>query len=153
MNRFHVHIRVSDLAKSTAFYQTLFGVEPAVTKDDYAKWELADPAVNFAISQHGGTPGVEHVGIEAGNREELDAITRRLHAADEATFQEESTTCCYAVSDKTWVEDPSGVRWETFFTHGEAAVYGADASQHGRTEPGAAENPKVEPTTRDRCCG
>lgn len=132
MKRLHIHIAVADLDRSIGFYNMLFGAEPSLVKDDYAKWMLADPAVNFAISTRtNGTPGIDHIGIQADSREELDDLTSRLKAAQVKTFDQEATTCCYAVADKSWVEDPSGVRWETFFTHGEATTYGADASPEG----------------------
>ena len=113
MNRLHVHVSVEDLERSIRFYKTLLGAEPTVLKHDYAKWRLDEPAVNFAISARtGAVPGIEHLGIEASSHERLTAITERLKAAEESTFDQEATTCCYAVSDKSWVEDPSGVRWE-----------------------------------------
>lgn len=130
MNRFHIHVNVEDLDQSIRFYSTLFGIEPTVTKHDYAKWLLDDPTVNFAISvKQGAKPGLNHVGLQAGDSAGLQAISTRLKNADAATFDEASTTCCYAVSDKTWVQDPSGLRWETFFTMGEATEYGQDASK------------------------
>lgn len=129
MNRLHIHIAVEDLDQSVRFYTTLLGAKPNVTKGDYAKWLLDDPAVNLAISVRPGmAAGVNHLGIQADSAESLETITQRLKTAEEPTFDQEATTCCYAVSDKSWVEDPSGVRWETFFTHGASAVYGVDAT-------------------------
>lgn len=128
MSRLHLHIAVDDLDRSIRFYETLFGAPPSVLKDDYAKWMLADPRVNLAISARGRTAGVDHVGIQVDSADELAAIAARLKAASHDTFDEAATTCCYAKSDKTWVSDPSGLRWETFHTQGEATVYGEDAS-------------------------
>ena len=128
MKRLHLHVSVPDLAQSIQFYETLFGAPPTVVKDDYAKWMLDDPRVNLAISQRGGALGVDHVGIQTETAEELSVLAERLKAAGETTFDEEATTCCYARSDKSWVNDPAGVRWETFFTFGEATTYGEDAS-------------------------
>src|SRR5690349_5068426 len=124
MNRLHLHINVEDLDRSVGFYTTLFGAEPTVRKPDYAKWMLEDPRVNLAISQRGRVGGVDHVGIQAETADELAAIAGRLKSAGQTTFDEQATTCCYAKSDKSWVVDPSGVRWETFHTFGEATVYG-----------------------------
>lgn len=126
MKRLHIHVAVDDLAKPVGFYATLFGAEPAVLKDDYAKWMLDDPKVNFAISAHSRTPGVDHLGIQVDSTEELIALAGRLKAAGEVTRDQEATTCCYATSDKSWVTDPTGVHWETFVTHGQATVYGED---------------------------
>jgi Glyoxalase/Bleomycin resistance protein/Dioxygenase superfamily len=128
MKRFHVHVHVDDLAQSIRFYSTLFATEPSVLKDDYAKWMLDDPRVNFAISTHcGETAGISHLGIQAEDEAELGAVYERLARADRPVVEEKATTCCYAVSDKQWVADPQGVKWETFFTYGEATVYGESA--------------------------
>jgi catechol 2,3-dioxygenase-like lactoylglutathione lyase family enzyme len=126
MKRLHVHVSVDDLAKSTAFYATLFGAPPTVVKDDYAKWMLDDPRVNFAISSRGQTAGLDHLGIQVESGAELAGLSSRLKAAGEATLDQAAATCCYAKSDKSWVNDPSGLRWETFHTLGEAPTYGED---------------------------
>ncbi|MGP1281897.1 MAG: ArsI/CadI family heavy metal resistance metalloenzyme [Parasphingopyxis sp.] len=129
MKRLHVHVGVDNLDASIAFYSTLFGTEPSVTKDDYAKWMLDDPRVNFAISagNHART-GVEHLGIQAENADELAAIYGQLEKAGRPVLEEGETTCCYARSEKSWVSDPDGVVWETFLTHGEATHYGSGPS-------------------------
>jgi len=126
MKRMHVHVAVQDLARSIGFYSTLFGADPVVVKDDYAKWMLDDPRVNFAISDRARAPGVDHLGIQVQSAEELAVLSARLKAAGEVTRDQEAATCCYARSDKAWVNDPSGLRWETFHTFGEATSYGED---------------------------
>jgi hypothetical protein len=123
MKRFHVHVNVEQLDNSIRFYSILFGAAPTVVKPDYAKWMLDDPRVNFAISQRGRQVGVDHLGMQAEDDAELAAIGARLQAADAVALAEKATTCCYAHSDKFWAEDPQGVRWESFHTHGEATVY------------------------------
>lgn len=142
MKRLHVHLAVEDLNQSIGFYSALFGSAPSVTKDDYAKWMLDDPRVNFAISDRARTPGVDHLGIQVESRDDLTELAERLKAAGETTRDQEATTCCYAHSDKSWVNDPSGVRWETFFTFGEATAYGEDEV--------LAEAP---PVAKAACCG
>jgi catechol 2,3-dioxygenase-like lactoylglutathione lyase family enzyme len=127
MKRLHVHVAVDDLERSIGFYSTLFAARPSVLKDDYAKWMLDDPRVNFAISTRAGrADGVDHLGIQVETDGELRELAARLKAAGETTRDQEATTCCYAQSNKAWVDDPSGIRWETFFTFGEATVYGED---------------------------
>jgi predicted enzyme related to lactoylglutathione lyase len=126
MKRMHLHVSVPDLGESIDFYATLFGAAPSVVKPDYAKWMLDDPRVNFSISQRGAASGVDHVGIQVETAEELGASANRLKRAGAQTFDETATTCCYARSDKSWVRDPAGVRWETFYTFGEATTYGED---------------------------
>ena len=125
MKRLHVHVGVEDLDRSIAFYSTLFGADPTVTKGDYAKWMLEDPRVNFAIStgQH-AAKGIEHLGIQVESGDELAEVYGRLKAADRPVLEEGATTCCYAMSEKSWVADPDGIVWEAFLTNGEATVYG-----------------------------
>ena len=126
MKRLHLHISVPDLAPAVAFYSTLFDSAPGVIKDDYAKWMLDDPRVNLAISARTRTAGIDHAGIQVESTAELHKLAARLKAAGSTTFDPEAATCCYARSDKSWVTDPAGVRWETFVTHGEAVSYGED---------------------------
>ena len=125
MKRLHVHVAVDDLAQSIRFYSTLFAAEPTVLKDDYAKWMIEDPRVNFAISEHADiSAGISHLGIQAEDESELAEVYGRLSRAERPIVEQKATTCCYAQSDKQWIADPQGVAWETFFTHGEATVYG-----------------------------
>jgi hypothetical protein len=127
VKRLHVHVAVENVEQSVQFYSALFASRPAVLKADYAKWMLDDPRVNFAISARGRAPGVDHLGIQVENSTELDEVAERLKSAQRPIFEEGSTTCCYAKSEKAWVLDPSGVSWETFLTVGESTTYGEDA--------------------------
>ena len=126
MKRFHVHVSVEDLAASVRFYSTLFAAEPSVRKDDYAKWMLEDPRINFAISQRGRAPGVDHLGFQVDSGEELTSLRKQLEAADAALIDEAQTTCCYAHADKYWVTDPTGIAWESYHTLGDAPMYGEE---------------------------
>ena len=128
MKRFHVHVGVADIDRSVAFYSSLFGAGPTVVKADYAKWMLDDPHVNFAISMREDAPtGIEHVGLQVGDRAELEEVYGRLKVADRPVLEEGSTTCCYAQSEKSWIADPDGVVWEAFLTEGESTTYGSSA--------------------------
>jgi catechol 2,3-dioxygenase-like lactoylglutathione lyase family enzyme len=127
MKRMHLHVSVDNLDKSIAFYSTLFGTAPSVEKSDYAKWMLEDPLVNFAISQRGAKIGLDHIGIQVDNDEELGEIKARLEAADMSILTQEGTTCCYAKSDKHWVQDPSGLAWETYHTLDSAPTFNDSA--------------------------
>ena len=151
MKRFHVHVRVSDLEHSIRFYSTLFGADPAVLKPDYAKWMLEDPRVNFAISARGQGAGIDHLGIQVDSADELGGLAGALKSAGETTFDEKDANCCYAVSDKAWVRDPSDVRWETFFTHGEATAYGEDADA-SKPESAGAETSCCKVAVQSSCC-
>jgi catechol 2,3-dioxygenase-like lactoylglutathione lyase family enzyme len=141
MKRLHVHVVVGNLEQAIGFYSTLFAAPPSVVKPDYAKWMMDDPRVNFAISARGARAGGgEHLGIQVETDAELRELAGRLKAAGATTRDQEATTCCYAQSNKAWVNDPSGIRWETFFTFGEATTYGED-------EPAI-----VAKTTPSNCC-
>ncbi len=141
MKRLHVHMSVGDLDQSIRFYSTLFAAAPTVVKPDYAKWMLEDPRVNFAISTHSvGAPGIDHLGIQVEDGEELQEIYGRLKAAEGPVLEEGKTTCCYAQSEKSWTLDPQGVSWETFLATGESTVYGTSA-------------PRVEKLKPVACCG
>jgi predicted enzyme related to lactoylglutathione lyase len=124
MKRFHVHVAVDDLKRSIGFYSALFAAEPSIIKTDYAKWMLDDPRVNFAISTRGRQRGLDHLGIQAGTEDELREIYGRLHKAGGEVIEQGQTACCYAKSEKSWIDDPAGISWETFRTTGESTDYG-----------------------------
>ncbi|MGB7098410.1 MAG: ArsI/CadI family heavy metal resistance metalloenzyme [Xanthobacteraceae bacterium] len=124
MKRLHVHVAVNDLKHSIGFYSALFAAEPAVIKTDYAKWMLDDPRVNFAISTRGRQAGLDHLGIQVENKDELKEIYGRLHKAGGNVIDQGQTSCCYARSEKSWIDDPAGISWETFLTSGESTDYG-----------------------------
>jgi predicted enzyme related to lactoylglutathione lyase len=124
MKRMHVHIAVEDLQHSIGFYSALFATQPTVIKADYAKWVLDDPRVNFAISTGGREPGLDHLGIQVEDKEELHDVYARLRKAGGTVIEQGHTSCCYAKSEKSWIDDPAGIAWETFLTTGESTDYG-----------------------------
>lgn len=150
MKRLHIHVSVDDLGASLRFYRELFAAEPVVLKDDYAKWMLEDPRVNFAISKRGGSAGLRHLGIQVADKAELAEVYSRLRRADGPVREDGATTCCYAKSEKSWIADPQGIQWETFLTTGESTVYGTDEPEH----IGASScEPQSRPSeTKPRCC-
>ena len=150
MKRFHVHVSVDDLAKNIRFYSSIFGVAPAVEKSDYAKWMLDDPRINFAISSRGGKPGVNHLGLQVDTPDELAALRAQVARADIAADDEPAAECCYALSDKYWIEDPQGVAWETFHTLGDIPVFGNDATPHA--QPAAACCAPKSSDAAKKCC-
>jgi Glyoxalase/Bleomycin resistance protein/Dioxygenase superfamily. len=154
MKRFHVHVNVDQLDSSIRFYTTLFGTAPSVIKPDYAKWMLDDPWVNFAISQRDRQTGVDHLGLQAEDAAELAAIGARLQAADAIALTEKGTTCCYAHSDKFWAEDPQGIRWESFHTHGEATSYTTAPNEAGASccSPAPDTKPAASCGPNANCC-
>lgn len=139
MKRFHVHLHVDDLAQSIGFYSQLFAAPPSRVETDYAKWMLDDPRVNFAISTRGSRPGIDHLGFQVDDTEELAELKARASAADLALIDEGATTCCYARSDKHWVTDPQGIAWEHFHTLGNIPVF------HEKPAP-------TDPASPSACC-
>ncbi|MEZ5665735.1 MAG: ArsI/CadI family heavy metal resistance metalloenzyme [Burkholderiaceae bacterium] len=148
MKRFHVHLHVDKLDQSIAFYNRLFDSTPARTESDYAKWMLDDPPLNFAISTRGPAAGIDHLGIQTDNTDELQALKDRAQQADMALLDEGATTCCYARSEKHWITDPQGVAWEHFHTLGNIPVFreAAPASATACCAPAASTQPA------NRCC-
>lgn len=127
MKRFHIHVAVDDLAANIGFYSGVFGQQPAVVKEDYAKWMLDDPRVNFAISNRGLKAGVDHLGIQVDSDEELAVLRDQVRNADIAARDQPGAACCYANSNKYWITDPQGIAWETYHTLGSIPTFGQDA--------------------------
>ena len=132
MKRMHVHVSVENIDNAIGFYSALFAAKPSVVKNDYAKWMLDDPRVNFAISSRGNNPGLDHLGIQVESESELQEVYSRLREAGQNVIEQGKTTCCYAKSEKSWVDDPAGISWEAFLTTGESTNYGSSFDTGGR---------------------
>ena len=154
MKRMHLHVSVDDMDKSIGFYNSLFGATPTVSKPDYAKWMLDDPLVNFAISKGGAKAGLDHIGIQVENDTELSEIKERLEKADLSLLTQEGATCCYAKSDKHWVQDPSGIAWETYRTLESAPTFN-DSPEHVASSAAccAPATEKMQFISRKAKCG
>jgi predicted enzyme related to lactoylglutathione lyase len=152
MKRLHLHVAVDDLTQSIGFYSALFDAEPSVVKSDYAKWMLEDPRVNFAISTRGRKAGLDHLGIQVESADELQEVYARLRRAGGGVTEQGQVTCCYARSEKAWIDDPAGIAWETFFTSGESTQYGDGTGERVTRiarEAGACCAPQAASTA---CC-
>jgi catechol 2,3-dioxygenase-like lactoylglutathione lyase family enzyme len=154
MKRMHLHLGVDDMERSIVFYSTLFAAQPTVQKDDYAKWMLEDPRINFAITPTTHTTkGIEHIGIQVENMEELNEVGERLKAAGRPVLEESCTTCCYAESSKNWITDPDGVIWETFLTTGSNTDYGnKEPALTGMAQLAALETAQAATAQSGSCC-
>ena len=158
MKRLHIHMAVENLPRSIGFYSALFAAEPAVVKADYAKWMLEDPRVNFAISTRGRQPGLDHLGIQVENTDELGEVHARLHKAGGDVIEQGATACCYAKSEKSWIDDPAGIAWEAFLTTGESVDYGDGSGERtvrvAHEKQGACGAPQAAPVLiASACCG
>lgn len=148
--RIHIALAVRDLDASRAFYRVLFQSEPTKERPGYAKFEPGNPSLNLTLNQATEAPTAKtHYGIEVGSTEEVTSAIQRLQDAGLATEIEEQTTCCYAVQDKVWVNDPDGNPWEVF------VVTDADAPTHSGPAPEESVTPQVNPevtTGASACC-
>ena len=157
MKRIHIHVGVDKLDESIRFYSAIFGAQPVKTKVDYAKWLLEDPRINFAISTRASKKGVDHLGIQVDEDAELAEIRDRVKAAELAVFNEGETVCCYARSEKSWVQDPAGIAWEAYRTMEDAQIFSSKAA--GSASTCCAEQPVsktvcCEPSEKTTgCCG
>jgi catechol 2,3-dioxygenase-like lactoylglutathione lyase family enzyme len=125
----HVSLNVSNIDKSVAFYEKAFGVAATKRRPGYAKFDLDSPSLNLTMSEAPRTGvNASHFGIQVASTEDVIEAKSRFEAIGLATFSEEDTSCCYAVQDKVWVEDPDGNSWEVFVVKGDAPVMKAEAS-------------------------
>lgn len=145
MKRFHVHIAVDDLDANIRFYTSVFGAAPTLQKADYAKWMLDDPRVNFAISQRGARPGLDHLGFQVDSDDELATLRARIAQADIAALDQPQAQCCYAQSDKYWITDPQGIAWETYHTLDNVPTFGTDAREDAASGACCAPRPQPAP--------
>jgi len=127
MKRLHVHLSVPDLDEGIRFYTSMFGCEPTRCMNDYAKWQLEDPRVNFAISTRSSKTGLDHLGIQLDDENELTALRHRLDKDGMNPGAVDGTTCCYAESVKSWSFDPAGIPWESFVTMKDVDIFGVDS--------------------------
>src|SRR5689334_25271414 len=156
MKRLHVHVSVEDISRSVRFYSALFAAQPTVVKSDYAKWMLDDPRVNFAISTRGREPGLDHLGIQVEDADELHEVYARMRQAGGNIIEQGQTACCYAKSEKSWIDDPAGIAWETFHTTGESTTYGDGSGENiariAHEKQSACCAPDLKPKQTTTCC-
>ncbi|HAT1749716.1 TPA: ArsI/CadI family heavy metal resistance metalloenzyme [Legionella pneumophila] len=154
MKRFHIHIGVDNLADSIRFYNALFGTKPVKEKSDYAKWMLDDPRINFAISTRAGKHGVEHLGIQVDDAAELETLRKQFSEANISTHSDGETTCCYAKSEKSWVNDPNGIAWEAYHTMEDAQFFsGEKITESACCMPEKSTATSCCDTKTTGCCG
>ena len=113
----HVALNVNDIEESVEFYRAMFGIDPVKLKPGYAKFDIAEPALNLTlnyvgeVNSHGA---LNHLGIQVNSSVAVLEARERMRLAGLATFDEMNTDCCYALQDKIWVTDPNGYKWEVF---------------------------------------
>ncbi|MCU1309791.1 MAG: glyoxalase/bleomycin resistance/dioxygenase family protein [Candidatus Angelobacter sp.] len=126
----HVSLDVENLEKSIEFYSVLFDTTPTKVRPKYAKFDLDEPSLNLTMNERAACciQGLSHMGIRVDSIEQVLAAKSRLEAAGFKTSDEMGTTCCYAVQDKIWAKDPSGIRWEVYLFKSDAETANAPAA-------------------------
>ena len=154
MKRMHIHIAVNELSESIGFYSTIFGSAPTIKREDYAKWNLNNPKVNFAISLRDGLCGMNHLGIQVDSEVELQEIAQRLESAEINYSTQEGTSCCHSHSNKHWALDPQGIAWESFRTISDAPLLGvsSDVSSEESTSCCIPLNMNQQGDQEEDCC-
>lgn len=141
MKRFHIHIAVDNLQQNIDFYKVMFQAEPHVVHDDYAKWMLDDPRINFAISSRGRQTGLDHLGFQVDSDQELEGVQQVLAGAALPVIEQKQAACCYAESDKYWSVDPQGIAWEVFHSLSTILMFGKDAALPTDPQAGSCCSP------------
>jgi catechol 2,3-dioxygenase-like lactoylglutathione lyase family enzyme len=143
-------LNVSDLEASIAFYSTMFGVQPHKRRPGYANFAIAEPPLKLVLIEvpveargTGVAGALNHLGVEVGTVDEVEAGAARLKDAGLATFDEKDTTCCYALQDKVWVHDPAGAPWE---------IYTVKDDDPANPRPASASLPLLETAAGDGAC-
>ncbi|MFI8350528.1 ArsI/CadI family heavy metal resistance metalloenzyme [Streptomyces sp. NPDC085596] len=130
MSRVQLALRVSDLEASVSFYSKLFGTEPAKRREGYANFAITEPPLKLVLIE--GEPGqdtrLDHFGVEVESTEQVSAATGRLKDAGLAAFEENDTSCCYALQDKVWVHGPGKEPWEVYVVKADADTLGKSAA-------------------------
>lgn len=140
MSRVQLALNVADLESSVVFYSTLFGVEPAKRRPGYANFAITEPPLKLVLIE--GEPGqdtrMDHLGVEVEATEQVDAATNRFKDSGLATFEENDTSCCYAVQDKVWVHGPGSEPWEVYVVKSDSDQMGAAPEEVNANAAGEA---------------
>ncbi len=112
----HLAINVRNTNASIEFYKKMFGIEPSKVRTGYAKFDVQNPPLNFTLNQvpFDGHGALSHLGIQVATTEDVNAMKSRWESEGLVPREEMQTTCCYALQDKAWVNDPDGNEWEVF---------------------------------------
>ncbi len=149
MSRVQLALNVSDLDEAVAFYSKLFGAEPAKRQPGYANFAIADPPLKLVLMEsedprgQGAAGALNHLGVEVATPDEVVVTTARLRQEGLETEVQDQTTCCFAVQDKVWVNDPDGAPWEVYTVLADAPAETGIAGDGSCCPPEAVEGPPV----------
>ncbi|MFF3110882.1 ArsI/CadI family heavy metal resistance metalloenzyme [Kitasatospora sp. NPDC057904] len=133
MSRVQLALRVADLEGSIAFYAKLFGTEPAKRRPGYANFAITEPPLKLVLveGEADEETRLDHLGVEVASTEQVAATTVRLKEAGLATFEENDTSCCYALQDKVWAHGPGKEPWEVYVVKADADTLGRGSAAVG----------------------
>jgi catechol 2,3-dioxygenase-like lactoylglutathione lyase family enzyme len=142
VSRVQLALNVADIDAAVEFYSKLFATEPAKRRSGYANFAIAEPPLKLVLIEGQGTAGtMNHLGVEVGSADEVAVAQARLAGEGLATAIEDNVTCCYALQDKVWVDDPDGAPWEVYTVLGEA-----------ETDPGSLRGSNPGSCGPGECC-
>lgn len=142
--RVQLALNVKDVDEAVAFYSRLFGVEPAKRRPGYANFAIEQPPLKLVLLENAeATDRLNHLGVEVESTDVVTATTQRLANQGMTTDVEDEVTCCFAVQDKVWVDDPDGAAWEIYTVLADATEMGGttrsgDAEAEGDSSVGGA---------------
>jgi len=151
----HVSLNVSNVDQSVAFYEKVFGVTATKRKPGYAKFDLTAPSLNLSMVETAPTGiNASHFGIQVASSEDVAVAWTRFKQAGLKTRTEENTSCCYALQDKVWVEDPDGNEWEVFVVKADAqAMHDDEVEVKPACCVGLQPNDETKSKASGGCCG
>ncbi|GGK74123.1 glyoxalase [Sphaerisporangium melleum] len=157
MSRVQLALRVADLEGSIAFYSKLFGTEPAKLRPGYANFAITEPPLKLVLieGEAGQETRMDHLGVEVEDTVQVQAATQRLQDAGLVTFEENDTSCCYALQDKVWVHGPGAEPWEVYVVKADADALGKSATGDSQAPCVCGQDDKAETSTtgaREGCC-
>ena len=153
MSRVQLALNVDSLEQSVAFYTKLFATPPAKVREGYANFVVADPPLKLVLIENPGSGGsVNHLGVEVGSGDSVQAEIGRLTGEGLVTAEEIGTTCCYATQDKVWVTGADGERWEVYTVLADSVTFGAGPKDDGACCASAASTASDTPATAAACC-
>ncbi|MCM2388335.1 ArsI/CadI family heavy metal resistance metalloenzyme [Streptomyces albipurpureus] len=158
MSRIQLALNVADLEASVTFYTQLFGVEPNKLRPGYANFAIVEPPLKLVLieGEKGQDTRLDHLGVEVTSTDQVTAAADRLQGAGLATFEENDTSCCYAVQDKVWVTGPGREPWEVYVVKADADQMGKAPALDGDSArcTNAPQEPGLPvPAAASRACG
>lgn len=134
MSRVQLALNVNDMDAAVEFYSKLFGTHPAKRRPGYANFAISEPPLKLVLFENPAATGkLNHLGIEVESSEEVAAASDRLKQANLKVRSQSQTTCCYALQDKVWIQEPDGDEWEVYTVLEDSATFGCD----GKTKTAA----------------